>query len=107
MNNEYNEKTFFKSFIEEYKKFCNDDIKTELIFQNNYNKLLENYDINKIYHHYSNQIDINDDYIKIKLGLILHMNLITYIMDDCIDDYDYCYDNDNDNDNDNYINVLI
>jgi len=54
MNNEYN--------------------KSKLIFQKNYNKLLETIHINKI-----------------KIGIILHMDLITYIMDN--DDYDdYCND---------------
>jgi hypothetical protein len=118
MNNEYDEKNFFNSFLQEYKINANDDDKSELIFQKNYNKLLETIHINKIIRHYSNQVDINDNYNKIKIGIILHMNLITYIMDDCNDndidndDYDYCNDNDydycNDNDNDdiNYINVL-
>jgi hypothetical protein len=118
MNNEYDEKKFFNSFLQEYKINANDDDKSELIFQKNYNKLLETIHINKIIRHYSNQVDINDNYNKIKIGIILHMNLITYIMDDCNDndidndDYDYCNDNDydycNDNDNDdiNYINVL-
>lgn len=118
MTNEYDEKTFFKSFLEEYKINAKDDNKSKLIFQKNYNKLLETIHINKIIRHYSNQVDINDNYNKIKIGIILHMNLITYIMDDCNDndidndDYDYCNDNDydycNDNDNDdiNYINVL-
>ncbi len=114
MNNEYDEKKFFNSFLQEYKINANDDDKSELIFQKNYNKLLETIHINKIIRHYSNQVDINDNYNKIKIGIILHMNLITYIMDDCIDndidndDYDYCNDNDNDNENDdrNYINVL-
>jgi hypothetical protein len=122
MNNEYDEKKFFNSFLQEYKINANDDDKSELIFQKNYNKLLETIHINKIIRHYSNQVDINDNYNKIKIGIILHMNLITYIMDDCndiddnddndYDDYDYCNDNDNDNDNDNqnddrnYINVL-
>jgi len=40
------------------------DNKSKLIFQKNYNKLLETIYINKI-----------------KIGIILHMNLITYIMD--------------------------
>jgi hypothetical protein len=118
MNNEYNEKKFFNSFLQEYKINANDDNNSELIFQKNYNKLLETIHINNIIRHYSNQVDINDNYNKIKIGIILHMNLITYIMDDCIDDndYDYCndndiddidndnddYDYDNDNDNDNY-----
>lgn len=118
MNNEYDEKKFFNSFLQEYKINANDDDKSELIFQKNYNKLLETIHINKIIRHYSNQVDINNNYNKIKIGIILHMNLITYIMDDCNDndidndDYDYCNDNDydycNDNDNDdiNYINVL-
>ncbi len=128
MNNEYDEKKFFNSFLQEYKINANDDDKSELIFQKNYNKLLETIHINKIIRHYSNQVDINDNYNKIKIGIILHMNLITYIMDDCNDndndidnnnydycndnenDYDYCNDNENDNENDNddinYINVL-
>ena len=61
MNNEYDEKTFFKSFLQEYKINANDDNKSKLIFQKNYNKLLETIHINKIIHHYSNQINLDNN----------------------------------------------
>jgi hypothetical protein len=109
MTNEYDEKTFFKSFLEEYKINAKDDNKSKLIFQKNYNKLLETIHINELINHYSNQINL-DNNNKIKIGIIIHINLITYIMDnddDCYDndyDYDYCnvdIDNDYDYCNDN------
>jgi hypothetical protein len=96
----YDEKKFIKSVVNEYKFYSHDDYKSEVIFEKHYNKLLETFDINNLFHYYSNDLNINineaakyygTDYIKIKIGIILHMKVITYIMDDCYDDYDYCY----------------
>jgi hypothetical protein len=103
---EYNEKTFFYSFINEYIEVSNDHDKSEIIFQKHYNKLLQTFNINDIIHHYSNNYndddnyddynnydnndDNNDDNNKIKLGLILHLKLIVYIMNDYYNDDDFC-----------------
>lgn len=91
MNSEYNEKTFIKSFINEYKNYSNDDNKSEEIFDKYYNKLLDTTNINNILHHYSNDIDLEEallsyNYIKNKLGVILHMKLINYIIDGSFDE---------------------
>jgi hypothetical protein len=107
---EYNEKTFFNSFINEYNEVSNDHDKSEIIFQKHYNKLLQTFNINDIIHHYSNNYndddnnddnddndiydnynnyDNNDDNNKIKLGLILHLKLLVYIMNDYYKDDDY------------------
>jgi hypothetical protein len=118
---EYNEKTFFNSFINEYNEVSNDHNKSEIIFQNNYNKLLEKFTVNDIIHHYSNNDnkindnndnnddnknndnkindnndndnnDDNDDNDnKIKLGLILHLKLLVYIMNDYYNDDEYIF----------------
>ena len=89
MINEYNKNTeiaFIKSFINEYKLYSNDDDKSEIIFQKNYIKLLESIDVNKIFHYYSKKLD-EDISSTIKLGIILHMKVITYILDYYDDDY--------------------
>ena len=120
---EYNEKTFFNSFINEYNEVSNDHNKSEIIFQNNYNKLLEKFTVNDIIHHYSNNDnndnnddnknndnnddndndnndnknndnkinDNNDNDNKIKLGLILHLKLLVYIMNDYYNDDEYIF----------------
>lgn len=100
MINEYDEIAFIKSVINEYILYADDDYKSEIIFQKHYNKLLETVNINIIFHKYFNDFDIdiddiknyyNSDYIKIKIGIILHMKVITYIIDDYFNDYDYYY----------------
>jgi hypothetical protein len=111
---EYNEKTFFNSFINEYNEVSNDHNKSEIIFQNNYNKLLEKFTVNDIIHHYSNNDNKNNDNKnndnnddndndnndndnnddndnKIKLGLILHLKLLVYIMNDYYNDDEYIF----------------
>ena len=76
---EYDENLFIKSVIDEYKIIVNDDEESDIIF--------ETCDINKIFNYYSNEIDIEDakkcygdDYIKIKLGFILHMKVINHLI---------------------------
>lgn len=89
MINEYNKYTeiaFIKSFINEYKLYANDDDKSEIIFQKNYNKLLESIDVNKLFHYYSLKLD-EDISSTIKLGIIIHMKVIRYILDYYNDDY--------------------
>jgi len=96
METEYNEKIFIKSIIDEYKNYANDDNESEIIFQKHFDNLITKIDITKIFNYYSNEIDVEDakvcygdDYIKIKLGFILHMKLINYIIDGTLDiDYE-------------------
>lgn len=84
---EYDENLFIKSVIDEYKIIVNDDEESDIIFVKHFNKLIETCDINKIFNYYSNEIDIEDakkcygdDYIKIKLGFILHMKVINHLI---------------------------
>lgn len=93
---EYNEKIFMKSIIDEYKTNANDDDESEITFEKHYSKLINKFNINDLFNHYSKEIDVEDakrcygnDYMKIKLGFVLHMKLINYIIDGSLDsDYD-------------------
>ena len=98
---EYDEKIFMKSIIDEYKHIANDDDESEITFEKHYSKLINKFDINLLFNHYSKEIDIEDakkcygdDYIKIKLGFVLHMKLINYIIDGSLDS-DYESDDEN------------
>jgi hypothetical protein len=96
----YDEKKFIKSVVNEYILYSHDDYKSQVIFEKYYNKLLERFDINNLFHYYLKDFNINikdainyyeTDYIKIKLGIILHMKVITYIIDDYYNNYDSDY----------------
>lgn len=83
----YDENLFMKSVIDEYKINVNDDEISDIIFEKHFNKLIEKCNINDIFNYYSNEIDVEDakqcygnDYIKIKLGFILHMKVINHLI---------------------------
>jgi hypothetical protein len=82
----FNEKKFIKEVINDYLNSDNQDY--SIIYDNHYNKLIKTYDIKDIFQLYINEIDIEDskyrygnDYIDIKLNLILYSRLINYISD--------------------------
>jgi hypothetical protein len=82
----FNEKKFIKEVINDYLNSDNQDY--SIIYDNHYNNLIKTYDIKDIFQLYINEIDIEDakyrygnDYIDIKLNLILYSKLINYISD--------------------------
>jgi hypothetical protein len=82
----FNEKKFIKEVINDYLNSDNQDY--SIIYDNHYNNLIKTYDIKDIFQLYINEIDLEDskyrygnDYIDIKLNLILYSRLINYISD--------------------------
>jgi hypothetical protein len=82
----FNEKKFIKEVINDYLNSDNQDY--SIIYDNHYNKLIKTYDIKDVFQLYITEIDIEDakyrygnDYIDIKLNLILYSKLINYISD--------------------------
>jgi hypothetical protein len=82
----FNEKKFIKEVINDYLNSDNQDY--SIIYDNHYNNLIKTYDIKDIFQLYINEIDLEDakyrygnDYIDIKLNLILYSKLINYISD--------------------------
>lgn len=82
----FNETIFIKEVIKDYIKSNNNDC--SVIYDNHYNKLIKNYDIKDVFNLYINEIDLEDvkyrygdNYIDIKLNLILYSKVINYIID--------------------------
>jgi hypothetical protein len=82
----FNEKKFIKEVINDYLNSDNQDY--SIIYDNHYNNLIKTYDIKDIFQLYINEIDLEDakyrygnDYIDIKLNLILYSKLINYMFD--------------------------
>ncbi len=85
----FDENEFIKEVIKDYinnSNSSNNDC--SYIYDNHYNKLIKTYDINDIFHLYINEIDLEDskyrygdNYIDIKLNLILYSKVINYIYD--------------------------
>jgi hypothetical protein len=82
----FNEAIFIKEVIKDYIKSNNSDC--SIIYDNHYNNLIKTYDIKDIFQLYLTEIDLEDakyrygnNYIEIKLNLILYSKVINYIID--------------------------
>ena len=80
----FNETVFIKEVIKDYIKSSDSDC--SYVYDNHYNNLLRNYDIKDVFNLYINEIDLEDakyrygdNYIDIKLNLILYSKVINYI----------------------------
>ncbi len=81
----FNEKKFIKEIIKDYLNSDNQDY--SIIYDNHYNNLIKKYDIKDVFELYINEIDLEDakyrygnNYIDIKLNLILYSKLINYMI---------------------------
>jgi len=81
----FNETVFIKEIIKDYINSDNHDY--SIIYDNHYNNLIKTYDIKDIFQLYINEIDLEDakyrygdNYIDIKLNLILYSKLVNYII---------------------------
>lgn len=80
----FDETIFINEVIKDYIKSSDNDC--SYIYDKHYNKLIRTYDIKDVFYLYINEIDLEDakyrygdNYIDIKLNLILYSKVINYI----------------------------
>lgn len=82
----FNETIFIKDVIKDF--IISNDTDCSISYNFHFNNLIKNYDIEKIFDLYINEIDIEDskyrygyNYKEIKINLILYTKVINYIID--------------------------
>lgn len=84
----FDETSFIKEVLNNYINYNNYNQDLSIIYDNHFNNIIKKYNITDIFNLYIKEIDIEDakyrygnNYINIKLNLILYSKIINYIYD--------------------------